>query len=315
MSRPPESERISDTEATLCVARSVVKVLAENPALEAVTFKPDRQTISVATIGKTDVPSLTERIRTSVERAQAADKEHACTLLSGEGDCHTCAEPLSEFERQKITIQHDAGTTTIARITCPTAPKFWRWKDIPLPRVVQRDVEFLEHADEINEWKAQLAAALLCGAFGLGAYLFRAQPLSIIGFLLAYLAGSWFTAQEVWERLRKRAIDVHFLMLAVAAGSASIGAWGEGATLLFLFSLSGALEHFALGRTQREIRSLFREAPKFAILIGDDGHERQIQVERLLAGMRLLIKPGAQFPVDAEIIKGRTASDESNLTG
>ena len=109
MSRPPEPE-ISDTEPTLCVARSVVKVLAENPALEAVTFKPDRQTISVATIGKTDVPSLTERIRTSVERAQAADKEHACTLLSGEGDCHTCAEPLSEFERQKITIQHDAGT-------------------------------------------------------------------------------------------------------------------------------------------------------------------------------------------------------------
>ena len=51
-------------------------------------------------------------------------------------------------------------------------------------------------------------------------------------------------------------------MLAVALGSASIGAWGEGTTLLFLFSLSGALEGFALGRTQREIRSLFREAPK-----------------------------------------------------
>ena len=31
--------------------------------------------------------------------------------------------------------------------------------------------------------------------------------------------------------------------------------------------------------------------------------------------MRLLVKPGAQFPVDAEIVKGQTASDESNLTG
>jgi len=31
--------------------------------------------------------------------------------------------------------------------------------------------------------------------------------------------------------------------------------------------------------------------------------------------MRLLIKPGAQFPVDAEIAKGSTAADESNLTG
>src|SRR5882672_6209099 len=96
-----ESEAALEAEATLCVARSVAKVLAENPALEAVTFKPDRQTISVATIGKTDVPTLTERIRTTVQRAQEADKEHACTLLEGTGDCHTCGQPLSDLELRK----------------------------------------------------------------------------------------------------------------------------------------------------------------------------------------------------------------------
>src|SRR5207248_1957330 len=37
--------------------------------------------------------------------------------------------------------------------------------------------------------------------------------------------------------------------------------------------------------------------------------------EKLRPGARLLIKPGAQFPVDAEIAKGETAADESNLTG
>ena len=133
--------------------------------------------------------------------------------------------------------------------------------------------------------------------------------------MLAYLAGGWFTAEEVWERLRQRAIDVHFLMLAVAVGSACIGAWGEGSTLLFLFSLSGALEHFALGRTQREIHSLFKEAPKVATVLDAAGCESEVPVEQLRPGMRLLIKPGAQFPVDAEIVKGQTASDESNLTG
>src|SRR5208337_4081709 len=117
----------------------------------------------------------------------------------------------------------------------------------------------------------------------------------------AYLAGGWFTVEEVWERLRVRTMDVHFLMLAVAGGSACIGAWGEGATLLFLFSLSGALEHFALGRTQREIQSLFREAPKSATVLEAPGGETEVPVERLRAGMRLLVKPGAQFPVDAEI--------------
>ncbi len=315
MSVTTESDTEREADPAKCLARSVVDALAEEPALEAVTINRARQTISVATLGKTDVPKLTERISATVQRAQQAQGEPPCNLLAGEGDCQTCDRPLSELERQKITIRRDAETTTIARVTCPTAPKFWRWRDIPWPKVVPREIEFLEHADGIDEWKAQMAAAVLCGVFGLGAYLFRAQPVSIIGYLLAYLAGSWFTAQEVWERLQKRAIDVHFLMLAVAAGSASIGAWGEGATLLFLFSLSSALEHFAQGRTQREIRSLFREAPKFATVLDEQGRERETQVEKLKSGMRLLIKPGAQFPVDAEIVKGQTASDESNLTG
>jgi Cd2+/Zn2+-exporting ATPase len=85
--------------------------------------------------------------------------------------------------------------------------------------------------------------------------------------------------------------------------------------LLFLFSFSGALEHYAMGRTQREIRSLFKSAPKTATLVDAAGHERTLPVQDVIAGMRLLIKPGEQFPVDAEIAKGRTAADESNLTG
>jgi Cd2+/Zn2+-exporting ATPase len=167
----------------------------------------------------------------------------------------------------------------------------------------------------VDEWKPQLAAAGLCALFGLIGYLLKNPAWSLGAYVAAYLAGSWFTAQEVWKRLRQRAIDVHFLMLAVAVGSASIGAWGEGATLLFLFSFSGALEHYALGRTQREIRSLFREAPKNATVIDPSGNEHEVPVERLRAGTRLRILPGAQFPVDAEIAKGSTAADESNLTG
>jgi Cd2+/Zn2+-exporting ATPase len=165
------------------------------------------------------------------------------------------------MDRRRITIRHEADSTTIARVTCPTAPKFWRWRDIPFPKIVQRDVEFLEDEHDVDEWKPQLAAAVLCGVSGLAGFFLKDPSWSVGAYVVAYLAGSWFTAQEVWERLRQRAIDVHFLMLAVAAGSASIGAWGEGAMLLFLFSFSGALEHYAFGRTQKEIKSLFREAP------------------------------------------------------
>jgi Cd2+/Zn2+-exporting ATPase len=309
---PPKPEPCAEDPA--CLTRSVRDVLSKEPSLEAVTFSRARQTISMATLGQVDVPKITERVSATIQNAQ--EREGArCGLLSGDADCQTCSTPLNQKERLAITIKNDGDTTTIARVTCPTAPRFWRWRDIPWPKVVQRDVKFVEHDHDVDEWKAQLAAAILCGVFGLAAYWFKGTTASLGFHLLAYLAGGWFTAQEVWERLQQRAIDVHFLMLAVAVGSASIGAWGEGSTLLFLFSLSGALEHFALGRTQREIRSLFHEAPKVATVLAEDGSENEMPVERLQPGMRLLIKPGAQFPVDGEIAKGQTASDESNLTG
>ena len=299
---------------TDCLARSVVDTLAEEPTLEAVTIDRAHQKISIATLGKTDVEKLTQRITTKFQAVQVADASRACSLLIGKNDCAICDLPLSENERKRITIRSEGDATTIARVTCPTAPKFWRWRDFPLPKVVPREIEIHDDDHHIDEWKAQLAAAILCGIFGLAGF-FSPAPFKIIFFVAAYLAGGFYTAGEVWERLQKRAIDVHFLMLAVAVGAASIGAWIEGATLLFLFSLSGALEHFALGRTQKEIRSLFRDAPKTATALDDQGREREVPVENLRAGMKLLIKPGAQFPVDAEISKGATAADESNLTG
>src|ERR1035441_3214377 len=156
-----------------CLARSVVDTLAEEPALQAVQIDRARHKNSVATLRRIPqggIGRLTERITTEFQVAQAADPGHACSLLNGKDDCRSCDRPLSETERKKITIQNDGQTTTIARVTCPTAPKFWRWRDIPFPKVVQRDVEFLEHAQEIDEWKPQLAAAILCGVLGLTAH-------------------------------------------------------------------------------------------------------------------------------------------------
>jgi Cd2+/Zn2+-exporting ATPase len=170
-----------------------------------------------------------------------------------------------------------------------------------------------EHAHDHSEWRGELAAALLCAIFAAGAS-FTTGPVRLSLFVLSYLAGGWFSAQDVWELLKKRVLDVHFLMLFVAIGSASIGGWLEGATLLFLFSLSGALESYALGRTEREIRSLFQSAPKNARILRD-GIEETVPVEEIAPGMRLLIRPGELVPVDCELASGQTACDESTLTG
>ncbi len=305
-----------------CLARSVADTLAEEPMLEAVTFDAAQQKISLATMGRVPpggMEKLTQKLAEKSSSTQNTDASRACSLLAGKGDCATCATPLTEVERWLITIQRNGDATTIARVTCPTAPKFWRWRDLPFPRIEVRTMEIPDDDDHdhhhADEWKMQLVAALLCGGFGLLAAFVLPAPFKVAAFVAAYLAGGFYPAEEVWERLQKRVLDVHFLMLAVAVGAACIGAWAEGAMLLFLFSFSGALEHYALGRTQKEIRSLFRDAPKTATALDASGNESEVAVEKIQKGARLLIKPGAQFPVDCEIVKGTTAADESNLTG
>jgi Cd2+/Zn2+-exporting ATPase len=304
--------------AEACLARSVADTLAEESALEAVTFDAAQKKISVATLGRTDVEKLTQRLTEKFQSAQNSGASQACSLLSGKGDCASCDTPLSEAERRGVTIQRSGEVTTIARVTCPTAPKFWRWRDLPFPRIEPRTMEIPDDDDDYHhtdEWKLQLGAAILCGVFGLAAAFLVPAQFKVFAFVAAYLAGGFYPAEEVWERLQKRVLDVHFLMIAVAVGAACIGAWAEGATLLFLFSFSGALEHYAFDRTQKEIRSLFRDAPKTATAIDVNETETEVAVEKIRSGARLLIKPGAQFPVDAEIARGATAADESNLTG
>ena len=173
-----------------------------------------------------------------------------------------------------------------------------------------------EHPD--GEWKSQLILSLVCAAAAAIAANLHQRGLetaSLLTFAGAYLTGAWEPAHEVIEKIRERQVDVHFLMLAVAAGAAAIGEWTEGAILLFLFSFAGALEHYALERTRRAINSLINAAPKTAFRILPDGSETEIPVEQLHRGMLLRIPPGAQFPVDCTIASGDTHVDESSLTG
>lgn len=192
-----------------------------------------------------------------------------------------------------------------------------------LPRFEPREVEIPAHGHGDDhghhhheaDWKLQLVASVVCLVAGISAHIAHQPWLSLPLFLLSYAAGGWFTLGEVWEKLRERVVDVHFLMLAVAVGAAAIGRWSEGATLLFLFSAAGALEHYAMDRTQHAIQSLLHAAPKTATVLVSGEGERSIPVEELTPGMRLLVRPGELFPVDGEIAKGETAADESNLTG
>ncbi|MFN2507396.1 MAG: heavy metal translocating P-type ATPase [Chthoniobacterales bacterium] len=171
---------------------------------------------------------------------------------------------------------------------------------------------------ESGDWQTLAIFSGLCLLFGLagltaiqaGAPAFIASVL----FALSYLFGGWDSARECAHQLRRGHLEIHFLMLFVALGAALIGAWSEGALLLFLFSASGAMEHFASARTQREIGVLLRGAPKFAIRV-DSGREAEVAVEQLAAGMTVRVRSGDLVPADVRVVHGESACDESNLTG
>jgi len=165
---------------------------------------------------------------------------------------------------------------------------------------------------------AYLAAT--CGVMGvagvLAQHLVPSLPwLARVFYGIGLITGGWDAIIDTNEQIRKGRIDIHFLMLAVAAGALFIGAWGEAVLLLFLFSASGAMEEYALDRTQREVSALLKTAPKRATLVLADGAEQEVAVEALQVGQRVRVKPGEAFSADGTVVKGKSASDESTLTG
>lgn len=133
-------------------------------------------------------------------------------------------------------------------------------------------------------------------------------------YLLAYLAGGAGSAASAWISLRRRRIDVNLLMLLAAAGAAYLGEWWEGGVLLFLFSLSNALEYYAMHRTRRAISALMTLRPQEAT-VRRGGHEVVVPVDDLRVGEVMIVGPAGRLPADGRVLRGLSSIDQSPITG
>jgi Cd2+/Zn2+-exporting ATPase len=139
---------------------------------------------------------------------------------------------------------------------------------------------------------------------------------SLAAFAVAYLTGGAEPAAHALRELLRGRLNIDLLMIVAAGGAAAIGEWPEGAVLLFLFSLSGVLEAFALHRTTRAIDSLMQLRPREAALVREGtNQEERVPVESLAIGNVLRVRPGERFPVDGVVSEGETWADEATLTG
>jgi len=87
------------------------------------------------------------------------------------------------------------------------------------------------------------------------------------------------------------------------------------AVITVLVLLGQVLELRAREQTSGAIRALLDLSPKMARRIRDDGTDEDVSLDAVAAGERLRVRPGERVPVDGEIVDGRSAIDESMVTG
>jgi Cd2+/Zn2+-exporting ATPase len=160
-------------------------------------------------------------------------------------------------------------------------------------------------------------AAVVCGMLTLGAWLMQnsAATWSFVLYIFAYAVGGYVKAKEGLVTLfREKGLDVNLLMLLAALGAASIGYWFEGAILIFIFALSGALESYTMERSYRDIASLMDLKPETALLY-KNGVEKRVKIEELHVGDIVIVKPGERIPADGVIREGTSSVNQASITG
>jgi len=176
---------------------------------------------------------------------------------------------------------------------------------------------------------------------GLNLHHYVSPQISIwLQFLLAtpvVLWAGWPFFVRGWASVRNRSLNM-FSLIALGVGAAflySLAAtfapglfpdslrqdgvvpvyYEAAAVITVLVLLGQVLELRAREQTGSAIRALLNLAPKTARRIRDDGNDEEVPLEQVHLGDRLRVRPGDSVPVDGVVIEGRSAVDESMVTG
>jgi Zn2+/Cd2+-exporting ATPase len=174
-----------------------------------------------------------------------------------------------------------------------------------------------EHPDAV--------AAAMCGVLVLLGWLalhWGWVGLSLLILPVAYVVGGYESAREGLTTLfQEKELDVDLLMIAAALGAACLGLWQrdyaliiDGAVLILIFAISGALEGYAMQRTERSIRGLMSLTSDTARLLYQD-QERVVPIRDLRVGDHILVKPGELVPTDGVIESGFSPLNQASITG
>ena len=159
----------------------------------------------------------------------------------------------------------------------------------------------------------------LGGLLGLAGYLWDAgnEGQSIIGMGLMFASLAINGLPIVWgaaKGLVQRRVNVDELVALALVASVLLGEYFTAAVVAFVMVLGSLIEEITSGAARKAITALMSITPDTASLI-EDGNVKTVPIDRVKVGDLLVVRPGDRIPVDATVVKGVTAVDESSMTG
>ncbi|MBD2451931.1 heavy metal translocating P-type ATPase [Nostoc sp. FACHB-152] len=182
-----------------------------------------------------------------------------------------------------------------------------------------------QHLTKFTKEHTDIFAALICGLllfFGWFALHLGWLGWAMLLLSTAYVIGGYESAREgLTTLIKEKELDVDLLMIVAAVGAASLGLWRreyhliiDGAILILIFATSGALEGYAMRRTERSIRSLMSLTPDTARVL-HQGQEKLLTISQLKIGDEIIVKPGELIPTDGMIVSGYSTINQAAITG
>ncbi|WKZ40562.1 MAG: cation-translocating P-type ATPase [Anaerolineales bacterium] len=158
-----------------------------------------------------------------------------------------------------------------------------------------------------------ISGALILIAFGAD-YFFGWRTIFNVAMIGAALTAGWDIAVRAIVSLQNRHISIELLVTIATLGALWIGEYWEAAAVTFLFIFGAYLEARTLSQTRKVLSGLLDLAPTTAVVVRD-GKQVEVMPNEVTSDETVLVKPGTRVPVDGEVINGRSAVDESTITG
>jgi Cd2+/Zn2+-exporting ATPase len=135
-------------------------------------------------------------------------------------------------------------------------------------------------------------------------------------YLIPIVVAMWYVLRRAAAALRRMRPDMNLLMTIAVIGAWLIGEALEAAMTAWLFSVALLLERWSMDRTRRAIAALLDLTPPTARVRREpDGTIDVLPVECVAVGATVVVRPGERFPLDGEVLTGRSSVNEAPISG